>query len=58
MTGEKATVFLNNELVVHNVTFENYWERHRPIRPIGPIELQANRCPVAFKNIFLRELPR
>ena len=40
MVGDKVTVYLNNELVVHNVTMENYWERDKPIYPIGQIELQ------------------
>jgi len=56
MQGEKVTVFLNNELVVHNVTLENYWDRTKPVSPFGPIELQAHRDPVSFRNIFIREL--
>lgn len=58
MTGEKVTVYLNDQLVVHDVVLENYWERHKPIPAIGPIELQAHRDRVSFKNIYLRELPR
>jgi len=30
MVGEKVTIFLNDTLVVHNVTMENYWERDKP----------------------------
>src|SRR5262245_39652560 len=40
MTGEKVNVFLNGELVVNDVTLENYWERDKPIYPSGQIELQ------------------
>jgi hypothetical protein len=58
MIGDKVTVFLNNELVVHNVTMENYWERDKPIYPAGAIELQAHAEPVWFRNIYLREFPR
>jgi hypothetical protein len=58
MTGEKVTIYLNNELVVNDVTLENYWERDKPVYPMGPIELQAHASKVFFKNIYLRELPR
>lgn len=58
MTGEKVTVYLNNELVVQNVTLENYWERDKPVYPSGPIELQAHASKVYFKNIYVREIPR
>jgi hypothetical protein len=56
MIGEKVTVFLNGELVVDNVTLENYWERDKPIYPTGSIELQHHGDTLHFKNIFVREL--
>ncbi len=58
MVGDKVTVYLNGQLVVDNVTMENYWERDKPIYPTGPIELQSHRSKLWFKNIFIRELPR
>ena len=58
MVGDKVTVYLNNELVVNNVTMENYWERNKPIYPFGQIELQHHGSPLYFKNIYLREIPR
>ena len=58
MTGDKVTVCLNDALVVHDVTLENYWERDRPIYRTGQIELQAHQSPVWFRNIYIRELPR
>lgn len=58
MQGEKVTVFLNNELVVHNVTLENFWDRAQPIFPSGQIELQNHGDQLWFKNIYIRELPR
>ena len=58
MQGDKVTVFLNNDLVVQNVTLENYWERDKPIYATGPIELQAHQTPVYFRNIYIRELAR
>ena len=57
MTGEKVTVYLNNVLVTHDVTLENYWERDKPIYPSGQIELQNHGGPLYFKNIYVRELP-
>ncbi|MEO7297214.1 MAG: DUF1080 domain-containing protein [Verrucomicrobiota bacterium] len=58
MIGEKVHVFLNNELVVNNVTMENYWDRMQPIFPLGAIELQAHHDPVYFKNVYVREISR
>ena len=58
MTGEKVTVFLNNRLVVHNVTLENYWDRTRPIFPTGSIELQSHGNPLYFKNVYVRAIRR
>ena len=56
MIGDKVSVFLNNVLVVQDVTMENYWERDKPIYPIGQIELQHHGSHLKFKNIYLREI--
>jgi HEAT repeat protein len=56
MTGERVTVYLNGVLVVDNIVMENYWERDKPIYPVGQIELQAHGTPLYFKNIFIREI--
>jgi hypothetical protein len=58
MIGDKVTVYLNDELVVDNVTMENYWERDKPIYPTGQIELQNHGNNLYFKNIYIREIPR
>ena len=58
MVGEKVHVFLNGKLVVNNTTLENYWERSKPIYPMGQIELQNHFGPLWFKNIYVREIPR
>lgn len=58
MIGDKVTVHLNDELVVDNVTLENYWERDKPIYPTGQIELQNHGNTLYFKNIYIREIPR
>jgi hypothetical protein len=56
MVGEKVTVYLNDKLVVDNVTLENYWDRKQPIFPAGQIELQNHGNTLWFRNIFVREL--
>ncbi len=56
MIGDKVTVHLNDDLVVHNVTMENYWERDKPIYPVGQIELQHHGSILRFKNIYIREI--
>lgn len=56
MVGEKVWVWLNEELVVDNVTMENYWERSKPIYPTGQIELQHHGSTLWFRNIYIREL--
>jgi hypothetical protein len=57
MVGEKVHVFLNGELVVNDVTLDNYWDRKQPIFATGQIELQNHGGPLWFKNISLREIP-
>lgn len=56
MVGDKVSVHLNGELVVDNVTLENYWERDKPIYPTGQIELQNHGNTLWFKNVFIKEL--
>ncbi|MBT3378714.1 MAG: DUF1080 domain-containing protein [Lentisphaerae bacterium] len=58
MIGEKVTVWLNGELVVDNVTMENYWNRKVPIYPTGQLELQSHGSLLWFRNVFVREIPR
>src|SRR3546814_20973369 len=43
MVGEKVTVHLNGELVVDNVTLENYWDRNQSIFPVEQIERSEER---------------
>ena len=56
MVGEKVTVILNGELVVDQVTMENYWDRKIPIFPKESIELQAHGTDLAFRDIYVQEL--
>lgn len=57
MTGDKLNIFLNDELVVRETPLENFWDRSAPLFPSGPIELQAHKTVVWFKNLYIRELP-
>lgn len=56
MTGDKVSVWLNDELVVQNVTMENSIEKGKPLYATGPIELQNHGDKLWFKNIFVREI--
>ncbi len=60
MVGERATIYVNDVLVVDDTVLENYWEPEKPIYPRGAIELQSHKPAVQlqFKNIFIRELVR
>jgi hypothetical protein len=58
MIGEKVWVWFNEELVVDNVTLENYWDRKQPIFPEEQIELQHHGSTLWFRNIYIKEIPR
>jgi HEAT repeat protein len=58
MKGNRVTVFLNGELVVNNVVLENYWDRNLPIFPTEQIELQAHGTHVAYRDIYIHEIPK
>ncbi len=58
MTDERVTVYLNGELVVNNVIMENYWDRSLPIILKEQIELQAHGSKVAYRNLYIKELPQ
>ncbi len=57
MKGDKATVYLNGELVVDDAPLANYWEKGKPLPSKGPIELQHHGDRLWFKNIYIKELP-
>ncbi|WP_395806123.1 DUF1080 domain-containing protein [Daejeonella sp.] len=57
MKSDRVTVYLNGELVTDNVILENYWDRKMPILAEEQIELQAHGSPVAYRNIYIKELP-
>src|SRR5690606_26042382 len=51
-------VYLNGQLVVDKVPLENYWDRDLPVFPEEQIELQAHGTYVAYRDIYIREIPR
>jgi hypothetical protein len=58
MIGDKVTVYLNGQLVVDNVTLENYWDRNQPLFTAGPVELHAHGSVVGYRDIYIKEIPR
>jgi len=58
MVGDKVTVKLNGQLVVDNVTMENYWDPAKPIAAKGAIELQSHGNKLWFRNLYVREMPK
>jgi hypothetical protein len=58
MKGDRVTVYLNGKLVVDNTILENYWDRSLPIFPEEQIELQAHGTYVAYRDLYIREIPR
>lgn len=57
MIGDRVTVYLNGELVTDNTILENYWNRKIPIFAEEQIELQAHGSPVAYRDLYIREIP-
>jgi hypothetical protein len=57
MRGSVVTVYLNGLLVTDKVVLENYWDKTLPIFVKEQIELQAHGTYVAYRNIYIRELP-
>lgn len=58
MKSDRVTVYLNGQLVTDNVILENYWDSNQPIFPEEQIELQAHGSPVAYRDIYIKEIPR
>ncbi len=56
MIDDRVTVYLNGELVTDHEVLENYWDREKKLFPKGPIELQAHTTPLAFRDLYIREL--
>ena len=58
LVGDKVSVWLNGELVVDNVTMENYFNRRAKLFDSGHIQLQTHGGEIQWRNVFIKELPR
>ena len=62
MKGERATIWLNDKLVVDNAVLENFFDKklepskRSPIPARGPIQLQTHGSEIRWKNVFIKEL--
>lgn len=56
MVGSRVWVWLNDKQTVDGSIIDNYFDKTRPIRPRGPIELQTHGSEIRFRNIYLREI--
>ncbi|MCA8999194.1 MAG: DUF1080 domain-containing protein [Planctomycetaceae bacterium] len=55
--GARTSVWLNGEHVVDHAILENFWKRELPLRASGQIQLQTHGGEIAWRNIFIREIP-
>ncbi len=58
MTGDKATVYLNGQLVVDNLYLENFWDRSLDMFPSEVIGLQSDGDRIEFRDLYIREIPK
>ena len=58
MVDDNVSVRLNDKLTANEVPLENYFDRARPVFPVGPIQLQTHGGEIRWRNIFIREIPR
>jgi hypothetical protein len=56
MVGSRVWVWLNDKQTVDGAILDNYFDKTRPIRPAGPIELQTHGSEIRFRNIYVREI--
>ena len=56
LVGSRATVTLNDRLVVDHVVMENFWDRSRPLPRTGPVQLQTHGGEIRFKDLYIRDI--
>ncbi len=54
--GSRTSVWLNDKLVVDNAILENYFDRSKPLRRTGQVQLQTHGAEIQWRNIFIREI--
>lgn len=57
MVDRYVWVWLNGRQTVDGQVLDNYFDRSKPVRPRGSIELQTHGSEVRFRNVFIREIP-
>ena len=55
--GARTSVWLNGAQVVDHAIMENFWNREAPLASSGEIQLQTHGGEIAWRNIFIREIP-
>jgi hypothetical protein len=57
MVDRYVWVWLNGQQTVDGAVLDNFFDRSKPVRPRGSIELQTHGSEVRFRNVFVREIP-
>jgi hypothetical protein len=57
MVDRYVWVWLNDQQTVDGQVLDNIFDRSKPIRPRGSIELQTHGSEVRFRNVLIREIP-
>ncbi len=56
LVGDVCNIWLNGKQVVKDTPLENYWDRSKPLRDKGVIQLQTHGGEIRWRNIFIKEL--
>jgi len=56
MVGSRVWVWLNDKQTVDGQILDNFFDRSRPIRLRGPVELQTHGSEIRFRDIYIREI--
>lgn len=56
-TGERVSVWLNDQLVVDHARMANFWDRAAPLPAEGPIQLQTHGGEIRWRNLAARDIP-
>jgi hypothetical protein len=56
LVGNKAWIWLNDQVVVDGAVMENYYDRSQPLPAKGPIMLQTHGGEIRWRNVVIKEL--
>lgn len=56
LVGDRATIHLNDQLVVDDAVMHNYFDRKNKLYRRGPIQLQTHGGEMHFRNVYVRRL--